>query len=192
MSCSPACSCWLPCYASSMVWQIASGAASPANHQAAARRVKRKGRSRSPAPSRRARCARSSGHDRRREGDHPRTEGSAAEERAIPDSQYRFRGVLRYLSRTAHTWLFHRRLLRALLVLNLALLASGIGLLASRSWGRKTGVWVSVLKIVRLVAVYGFAISVVAPVFAQRMSQALGKMLGADAATARARLPGAG
>jgi hypothetical protein len=62
------------------------------------------------------------------------------------------------------------------LVFNALLFASGIGLLAAKSWGRKLGVWVAALKIVRLVAVYGFAIIFVVPVFSQKMGEAMEKM----------------
>ncbi|HEY4309044.1 MAG TPA: hypothetical protein VGN12_06295 [Pirellulales bacterium] len=59
---------------------------------------------------------------------------------------------------------------------NVFMLASGIGLLASKAWARRLGVWVAVFKIIRLVAVYGFAIVFVIPVFSQKMGEMLGQM----------------
>jgi ABC-type transport system involved in cytochrome bd biosynthesis fused ATPase/permease subunit len=49
------------------------------------------------------------------------------------------------------------------LFVNILLFASGIGLLAAKSWGRKLAVWVAVLKLIRLLALYGVAIVVVVP-----------------------------
>jgi len=62
------------------------------------------------------------------------------------------------------------------MLLNIFLFASGIGLLAARAWARKLGVWVAALKIVRLVAVYGFAIVVVVPTFSEKMGEMMEKM----------------
>jgi hypothetical protein len=54
------------------------------------------------------------------------------------------------------------------MVLNLALLISGIGLVGRNEWGRVTGLWVLGIKLVRLVVLYGVAILVVVPVMAQK------------------------
>src|SRR5205823_4367591 len=55
------------------------------------------------------------------------------------------------------------------LLLNLLMLVSGIGLLALKGWGRVLALWVAGLKIVRLVALYGYCALAVAPVWAQQM-----------------------
>jgi hypothetical protein len=62
-------------------------------------------------------------------------------------------------------------------LLNALLFASGIGLLAARSWGRTLGVWVAALKIVRLVAIYGFLIAVVAPDVSEKMGHMMEKVM---------------
>lgn len=62
------------------------------------------------------------------------------------------------------------------ILFNLLMLASGIGLIASRSWARIMGLWVAWLKIARLVLVYGFAIAVVVPVFSKAMGEMMDKM----------------
>ncbi len=49
------------------------------------------------------------------------------------------------------------------LILNVLMIVSGIGLVAYKEWGRKLGLWVALLKIVRLIAVYGFFLLVVVP-----------------------------
>lgn len=63
------------------------------------------------------------------------------------------------------------------LVLNGMLLASGIGLLAAKRWGRRLGLWVASLKIARLVALYGFAIAVVIPGIAKAMGEMVEAMM---------------
>ena len=62
------------------------------------------------------------------------------------------------------------------LVLNFVMLIAGIGLLRSRSWARKTGIWVAALKLLRLVVVYGYAIAVVGPVYSEKMSAMMEQM----------------
>lgn len=62
------------------------------------------------------------------------------------------------------------------LLLNLLMLASGVGLLRSRSWARKTGVWIAALKLARLVLLYGYAIAVVGPLYSQKMSEMMEQM----------------
>jgi hypothetical protein len=56
-------------------------------------------------------------------------------------------------------------------VLNLLLLTAGIGLVMRRPWGLKLGLIVAALKILRLVAVYGYAATVLAPQVAQGMAK---------------------
>ncbi|MHC5540158.1 hypothetical protein ACYOEI_18210 [Singulisphaera rosea] len=56
-------------------------------------------------------------------------------------------------------------------VLNLLMLASGIGLVMSRRWGLKLGVWVAAIKIIRLVLLYGFVIVEVVPVVSVGMAK---------------------
>jgi len=62
------------------------------------------------------------------------------------------------------------------MILNLLLLISGIGLLTVKEWGRKLGVWVAGLKIVRLLALYGFAIIVIVPLTTERIIQMMKEM----------------
>jgi hypothetical protein len=76
-------------------------------------------------------------------------------------------------------------------VLNLLLLASGIGLLAAKAWGRKLGVWVAALKILRLVAVYGFALIFVVPVFSQKMGAMMDKFMAQAQQRQQQNQPGA-
>jgi hypothetical protein len=61
----------------------------------------------------------------------------------------------------------------SMVVLNVLLFASGLGLLAAKAWARKLAIWTAALKIVRLIAVYGFFIAVVVPIYARLM----GKMM---------------
>jgi hypothetical protein len=77
------------------------------------------------------------------------------------------------------------------LLLNVLLFASGIGLLAAKAWGRKLGVWVAALKIVRLVAVYGFAVTFVVPVFSQKMGDMMDKMMAQAQQRQQQKQPGA-
>jgi hypothetical protein len=63
------------------------------------------------------------------------------------------------------------------LVLNLLMLVSGIGLVAVHEWGRRLGVWVAVLKIVRLLAVYGFAIVTIVPITTERFIEVMKPMM---------------
>jgi hypothetical protein len=72
-----------------------------------------------------------------------------------------------------------------MLILNVVMLISGIGLVNLTEWGRKTGIWVAALKIFRLVVLYGFFILVIAPLWAnqfisffEEMENAMPKGLG--------------
>ena len=57
------------------------------------------------------------------------------------------------------------------LVLNLLLLTAGIGLVMQRPWGIKLGLSVAALKIIRLVAVYGYATVGIIPKVAMGMTK---------------------
>lgn len=61
------------------------------------------------------------------------------------------------------------------LLLNMLMFASGIGLLAAKPWGRKLGVGVAILKLARLILVYGFAIFFVVPAVSEKMGDMVGK-----------------
>ena len=66
------------------------------------------------------------------------------------------------------------------LVLNLMLLASGIGLLHCKTWSWKLGLWTAILKIARLMVVYAACIIVVIPIFSQKMGNAVTNMMTAQ------------
>jgi hypothetical protein len=57
------------------------------------------------------------------------------------------------------------------LVLNLVMLAAGIGLVQRAEWGRKLGIWDAWLKIVRLVLVYGYLAIAIVPDFSTAMAK---------------------
>jgi hypothetical protein len=69
-------------------------------------------------------------------------------------------------------------------VLNLLMLIAGIGLVAVQEWGRKLGIWIAALKIVRLIALYGFNIIVIVPIVVERLTQGMKEMM-EDAAAAQ-------
>lgn len=52
--------------------------------------------------------------------------------------------------------------------LNILMVISGIGLLNLKEWGRRTALWVAGLKIIRLLALYGYFAMVVGPFLAQQ------------------------
>lgn len=54
------------------------------------------------------------------------------------------------------------------IALNVLMIISGIGLLALKEWGRLVAVWVAAIKVIRLVAIYGYFALAVAPVMAQQ------------------------
>ena len=70
------------------------------------------------------------------------------------------------------------------LLVNLMLLASGIGLLYCKTWSWKLGFWTAILKIARLVVVYAACIIVVIPIFSQKLGAAVGKMMAQQQAVA--------
>jgi hypothetical protein len=57
------------------------------------------------------------------------------------------------------------------LIMNLLLLSAGIGLVLRKSWGISLGVWTAGLKIVRLVALYGYFCLAIAPILAEGMTK---------------------
>jgi hypothetical protein len=75
------------------------------------------------------------------------------------------------------------------LIVNLAMLIAGIGLVALKDWGRLLGIWVAVIKIVRLVVVYGFYILVVVPIITQRFIETTEKTTQAMGAQVNAAGP---
>jgi hypothetical protein len=78
------------------------------------------------------------------------------------------------------------------LILNIAMIISGIGLLALKEWGRVTALWVAGLKIVRLVALYSIFAVVVVPVLVRSMTSMFEEMFDelAKAGPPGARGPG--
>lgn len=63
------------------------------------------------------------------------------------------------------------------LVLNVMMLVAGVGLMNWKSWARPLGIWTAVLKIVRLVLVYGFFTLTIAPLLAQKMGEVVVAMI---------------
>jgi hypothetical protein len=63
------------------------------------------------------------------------------------------------------------------IIVNGLLLASGIGLVLFRPWGRTLGLWTAGLKILRLVLVYGYCTFAIVPVFSRSLGQAVGEMM---------------
>jgi hypothetical protein len=55
------------------------------------------------------------------------------------------------------------------IILNTAMLISGIGLLSLKPWARVAGIWVAIGKIARLLALYGFCIVVLVPVYVRQI-----------------------
>ena len=56
-------------------------------------------------------------------------------------------------------------------LLNLGLIASGVGLVRVREWGRKLGVWVAALKIIRLAVLSGLLAAAVVPAVGRVMTR---------------------
>jgi hypothetical protein len=54
------------------------------------------------------------------------------------------------------------------IILNLLMLIAGIGLVGYKEWARVTALWVAGLKIIRLLALYGAFIALVAPVMTKK------------------------
>jgi hypothetical protein len=63
------------------------------------------------------------------------------------------------------------------IVLNLMMIASGIGLLHWQPAGRTLGVWTAVAKIVRLFLIYGYFILAIVPPFCRKMGVAVAEMM---------------
>jgi hypothetical protein len=66
-------------------------------------------------------------------------------------------------------WITVGDLISAML-LNLLMLIAGIGLLRLQEWGRKLGLWIAGIKIVRLMVVYSIMAVVVTPITSKSMS----------------------
>jgi hypothetical protein len=62
------------------------------------------------------------------------------------------------------------------LFLNVAMLISGIGLVGVKEWGRRWGLWVARLKLLRLVALYGVFLAVILPVQVRLMQDGFREM----------------
>jgi hypothetical protein len=78
------------------------------------------------------------------------------------------------------------------LILNILLLVSGIGLVRYAEWGRRLGLWIAAIKIVRLVVIYGFFIVVVVPRVTKAITSIFQEMVQemAKAAPPGQRIPG--
>ncbi len=63
------------------------------------------------------------------------------------------------------------------IVLNLAMMISGIGLMHWKPWSRSVAVWTALAKIVRLVLLYGFFILMIVPALSQRIGQMVADMM---------------
>jgi hypothetical protein len=63
------------------------------------------------------------------------------------------------------------------ILLNLAMLISGIGLLLLKPWARTTWLWTAGIKIVRLLVCYGYFAAVLVPPLAQKLGTAVGQMM---------------
>jgi hypothetical protein len=79
------------------------------------------------------------------------------------------------------------------LILNILMVVSGIGLVSFKEWGRRLGLWVAIVKIIRLVALNVFFIVVVVPnmtrAFVSMFQEMFEEM--AKAAPPGQRVPGA-
>ncbi len=63
------------------------------------------------------------------------------------------------------------------LILNLLMLAGGIGLLHWKPWARSLAVWTAILKVIRLFLVYGFFVIAVIPPYCRRMGEMVSEMM---------------
>ncbi len=73
--------------------------------------------------------------------------------------------------------------------LNIAMFISGIGLLKYKGWARNLAIWSALLKILRLVFLYGFFIVMVVPPMSQRIGEMVGQMMVAQQAN-QVKVPG--
>lgn len=55
-------------------------------------------------------------------------------------------------------------------LLNILMVVAGIALVCLKEWGRVTAIWVAALKIVRLIALYGFFVVVVVPIITEQFT----------------------
>jgi hypothetical protein len=62
------------------------------------------------------------------------------------------------------------------LLLNLAMLVAGVGLLSVKEWGRRLGLWVARLKLLRLFVLYSVFLAVIVPVQVQSMREGFAEM----------------
>lgn len=74
-------------------------------------------------------------------------------------------------------------------VLNLLMIASGVGLLQRVEWGRKLGLWAAGAKLARLVIVYGFFMVLVVPPLSRELGEAVGGQLAAQGGGMPAGMP---
>jgi hypothetical protein len=63
------------------------------------------------------------------------------------------------------------------MILNLAMIVAGIALVGFREWGRIMALWVAAIKILRLLALYGYCIVVVVPLVAKGQMEAIEEMM---------------
>jgi len=73
------------------------------------------------------------------------------------------------------------------LLLNLGMLISGIGLVSVKEWGRRLGLWVARLKLLRLFVLYGVFLAIIVPIQVQSMREGFAEM--EKLAPARANRP---
>lgn len=57
------------------------------------------------------------------------------------------------------------------LVLNVAMLVAGIGLLNFKEWGRQMGIWVAAIKLARLFLLYGYFIIAIVPTYSKQIME---------------------
>jgi hypothetical protein len=61
-------------------------------------------------------------------------------------------------------------------ILNVAMIVAGVGLLRFKDWGRRLGLWVALLKILALVGLYTTYIVVIVPMFSKRIGEVFEEM----------------
>jgi hypothetical protein len=76
------------------------------------------------------------------------------------------------------------------LILNIAMITAGIGLLRQKSWGINLGMATAAAKIIRLAVVYTFFVLAVAPVLAEKSAAMVGRMIVQQQAVVGQALPG--
>jgi hypothetical protein len=63
------------------------------------------------------------------------------------------------------------------IVLNLMMIVSGVGICHWKPGARRVGVWTAILKIVRLVLLWGFFVIAIVPSFARKMGEVVAQMM---------------